>query len=680
MGFSLICNIPITLIFSFLEIPKSFFGSFVLTLDQPSARRIHLMKNFIKHSPAPMSSQSLTRRASRLRKGRIWPFVLVMVLIPVIGGYVWYQNKGVDLFGSGNDDTPMTQAVTEGEFDHIVVEQGEIESSSNNEVKCQVKGRGTTGTPIISVLAEGTLVKKGDQLCLLDSSALEVDNKTQRIAVSVAESTVISSNADVKQAEISRQEYLEGTYLTERKAILSEVAVAQQAVRTSELSLASAERLAAKGTLKSLQIEAEQFAVQNARNTLDAAEGRLRVLDELTKAKMLVQFDSTIETSRAKLESDKSTLEEERTKLSEILEQIKACTVLAPADGQVVHANKYSGRGGSAEFVVEPGAMVREQQTIVLLPDPAKMQVRAKVNESRITLIREQMPVRIRVGAVSDDLLGMVIKVNKYAEPGNWMSSSVKEYAAFIQIIDPPPVIRTGMTAEVRIFVEQLPNALQVPVFAVYETKGHHFVLKEEAPGKFKTVEVKIGATNEKFVTINEGLAKGDLVVLNPRSHADKMIIPEIPVVEDRERLASAVASASALRATELAKVSNPSEAAPGDKTRGEWSGGQGQGGGQGAPSATAIVAMIFQKLDKNADGKISTAEAAEDERTAGRFSETDKNSDGQIDQAEMTTSMAARMGRSGGGPPGGGGGQGSGGRSRDVPQTAPQATGTRSE
>ncbi len=600
-----------------------------------------------------LTQRTLTRQKGLARSGRIWPFVVVMLLIPIIGGYVWYRSKGAELFGSGNDETPMTQEVFEGEFDHIVLEQGDIESSSNNEVKCQVKGRGSTGTPIISVLAEGTMVKKGDVICVLDSSALDVDNKSQRITVSVAESTVISSNAAVKQAEISRQEYLEGTYLTERKAILSEVAVAQQAVRTSELSLASAERLAAKGTLKSLQIEAEQFAVQNARNTLDAAQGRLRVLDELTKAKMLVQFDSNIETANAKLRSDKSTLEEESGKLAEIQEQIQACTITAPADGQVVHSNRFSSRGGSAEFVVEPGAMVREQQTIVLLPDPSKMQVRAKVNESRVTLIREQMPVRVKVGAVSDELMGTVVKVNKYAEPGNWMGSSVKEYAAFIQIIDPPPVIRTGMTAEVRIFVEQLPKALQIPVFAVYETEGHHLVLKQVGPDKWKTVEVQIGATNEKFVTINEGLAKGDLVVLNPRSHLNKMEIPDFPEVENREELAKAVAAANANRAKEIAALGVIDSKALDKKAPMEASG---SSAGEGTPSPGTAVTKIFQRLDTNSDGKISLKEAASDEKMAGRFSETDKNGDGLLDRAEMTSGMAARMSRGGGGAGGPGG------------------------
>lgn len=579
-------------------------------------------------------------------------------------GYWWYQNqKGLDYEGS---QEPMLHKVAEGPFDHIVLEQGEIESSSNNEVKCEVKGRGGSGTPILTVIAEGTLVKKGDTLCQLDSSALEQESKNQRIVVSSAESSVISSEAAVNKAVIARQEYLEGTFLTERKAILSEIAVAQQSLRKAELSLESAERLAAKGTLKPLQIEAEQFSVENAKSTLESAQGRLRVLDELTKAKMLVQYDADIETTRAKLESDKNTLVEEKNKLEEIETQIKACTIKAPADGQVVYANKSSGRGGS-EFIVEPGALVREQQTIFLLPDPTRMQVKAKINESRISLIREGMPVKIRVNAVENELLGRVFKVNKYAEPGNWWGSNVKEYATYVQIIDPPETIRTGMTAEVRIFVEQIDKAIQIPVHAVYESKRHHFVLVRDQnnQNKWDTREIKIGATNDKFVTVKDGVEANDNVVLDPRNHLDKMDIPEFEDEDDRSKLVAMSNEPMPKSATAGAGGPGAGAGGPGAGASGAAAGGPGAGrpGAQGgAPSADAIVGNTMKQLDTNTDGSISQEEAAASEYVKNAFSEYDANKDGKIDRAELTTVLRKRMAAmsgGAGGPPGGAGGPG---------------------
>ena len=430
---------------------------------------------------------------------------------------------------------PLLQSVSRGPFDHIVLEEGEVESSSNIDVLCEVKTRGSTGTPILWVIDEGTYVKKGDKLVELDSSGLETELQAQRILVSSAEAIVISSKAAVRTAEIGLQEYLEGTYETEKRAILSEIALAEQEMRKMELNLASAERLAAKGMVKSLQIDAEKFAVSNSKNMLDSATGRLKVLETLTKEKMKVQLESAIDAAKAKLSSDESVLNEELNKLRAAEDQVAKCVISSPADGVVVHNNVFSGRGG-AEFVVEAGASVRERQCIIKLPDPNRMQVKAKINESRITLIREGMPVKITITAASDELKGRVKRVNKYAEPGSWFSSSVKEYATFVEILDPPETIRTGMTAEVRIFVEQLEDALQIPVQGIYEFKGHHFCLKKKGEG-WETVEIKLGATNDKMVTVDEGLAEGDEIALNPRSRMDLMNLPEIDDVENRQEL-----------------------------------------------------------------------------------------------------------------------------------------------
>ena len=570
------------------------------------------------------------------RRGAVKIVVFLVLAVAVCGfaGYTWWQSKGSGMYSASTDE-PILYEAASGPFDHIVLEQGEIESSSNNEVKCEVKGRGGSGTPILSLIAEGAYVKKGDKLCQLDSSALDQDVKNQRIVVSTAESTVISSEAAVSKAAIAKQEYLEGTYQTEQKTILSEIALAQQGLRKAELSLQSAERLAAKGTLKALQIESEQFSVQNAQGTLESAQRKLGVLDKLTKEKMLVQLNSDIETARAKLESDRSTLIEEKEKLQEIQAQIKACVVLAPADGQVVYANRMGGRGGS-DFTVAAGALVREQQTIFLLPDPARMQVKARVNESRITLIREGMPVKINVGAAADELLGRVIKVNKYAEQGNMWGPTVKEYLVIVQIFEPPQEIRTGMTAEVRVFVEQIASTVQLPVQAVYEVKKHHFALVK-AGDEWETREIKIGATNDKFVTVESGIVEQENVVLDPRNHLDKMTIPDIEEVDDRDKLAKIASESPKFSPAAFQGADGPSA---------------GPLGGAGGINVDSIAAAMLGRMDTNSDAKLSQAEVADNERMRSSFADYDTNKDGSIDLAEIISQLQKRMasGGSGGG------------------------------
>ncbi len=589
------------------------------------------------------------RKRSQLRRGAVKTIVFLIVATAIcgIGGYTWWQSKGTGMYAASDDD-PLLHEVQTGPFDHIVLEQGEIESSSNNEVKCEVKGRGGSGTPILTLITEGAIVKKGDKLCQLDSSALEQDAKNQRIVVSTVESNLISSEAAVSKAAIAKQEYLEGTFLTEQKAILSEIALAQQGLRKAELSLQSAERLAAKGVLKTLQIESEQFAVQNAQNLLESAQGKLRVLEKLTKEKMLVQLNSDIETARAKLDSDKSTLVEEKEKLEEIQTQVKACTVLAPADGQVVYANKQGGRG-SNDFVVAAGVLVQEQKTIFLLPDPTRMQVKAKVNESRITLIRDGMPVKINVGATANELLGQVIKVNKYAEQSSSWGSTVKEYLVIVKILNPPEEIRTGMTAEVRIFVEQIPDAIQIPVHAVYEKKKHHFVLVQKGK-EWETREIKIGATNDKFVTVGEGISPQEMVVLDPRNHLDKMNIPEITEIDDRETLAKIGASVP----PKPTGGEGARSGGGGPRSAADGPSGGGPPGAGGNMDPDAAAAVMLARMDTNTDGKLSPIEVADNERMKNGFSDYDTNKDGSIDKAEIAARLQKFM--SAGGAGGGGG------------------------
>ena len=621
--------------------------------------------------PAHASGRPGFRRSNSRHGGALGALVVCLVLVGVIGaiGYSFFMNRQDRI----DTSALIAQPVTRGPFDHIVLEQGEIESSSNIEVICQVKSRGTSGTSILWVIDEGTRVKEGDKMVELDASQLEQTLNEDKIRVIAAEANVTTAKAAVEQAKIARQEYLEGVYQTEESAIVSEKLIAEQELVKAQRALESNMRMAAKGLITSLQLEADRFAVANARNQLQSAEQRLKVLQNLTKKKMLVQFDSDIEAAQAQLAAYESELAEQQSQLADTEQQIDNCVIVAPADGVVVHANRYSSRGGNAEFVVEAGASVRERQELIRLPDPSKMQVECKINESRITLIQQGMAVKISVGAIPGLVLkGRVSKVNRYAEPSSFFSSSIKEYAVFIDILDPPEVIRTGMTAEVQVFVEQLEDALQIPIQGLYEHGNQMYTLVKEGPETFRTQAVQIGGTNDTMATITSGLEEGEEVVLNLRQHLALMDLPEISGDDNSDFRGDANADRNAQGGgpPRGGREGGPGQAGPGgrgpggrgDAGRGGPGGGReggpGQGGrrpgggpggpggggpggggpgGGGPPDPATMANRILERNDSDGDGKLSSAELdAIDGNFRDRIKSADSDGNGEVTRQEL--------------------------------------------
>jgi HlyD family secretion protein len=599
------------------------------------------------------------RRSLARRSGSVVLFVvLILLLVAGGGGLVWYYFRQD---GSEAVERVLTAQVTRGPFEQIVLEQGVVESSSNVDIKCEVKSGASNTTEIIWVIDEGTQVKKGDKLVELKTSALERDLVQQQIVCNTSYAMMIQAENTLRAAEIARLEYLEGSFRQEEQTILSEIFVAEESVRRAQLAFQSTERLAARGIVTALQLEGDQFAVEKARNELEAAQTKLEVMRKYTRAKMLKQFDSDIATSQARWDSEKESHKLELEKLEEIKQQIAKCTIIAPEAGQVVYANTFSGFGGSSEFVVEQGALVRENQILIRLPDPNKMQVKATINESRISLVRAGMPVSIEFDAIRGrKLQGRVTRVNQYAEPTSWRSGNIKEYAAFIEIFDPPVEVRSGMNAEVRIFVERQDDALQIPVQALYETKGRFFCLLKDGD-RWETREVQVGSSNDSFMTLKSGLAEGESVVLNPRAYAERLELPYIPDPVAPERRPDLAAPQGDLAggsgdpgAGGLGRRGGPgaaggATAGPG----GERPGGRGPAGADSAaagPGGGFDPARIFSTLDTDGDGVISAEELAKmPEEHRARMAANDLDGDGAVSREEFMKAIAAR----GGGNPG---------------------------
>ena len=449
---------------------------------------------------------------------------LVAVMLAMGGGIWWWMNSR-----DNSDSTKgiLLHTVERDDFELTVTERGEVEAFDVTEVRSLVKSNNTTGNAILRIVPEGTEVKKGDFLVELDSSALKTQRTSQKILVNAAKAAEVEAKNTYDTAVIAKREYLEGTYLQERQTIESEVFVAEENLNRAKEYYAYSQKLASKGYVNELQLEADRFAVEKAKKDLDTAKTKLHVLDEFTKPKMLSTLESAILIAKAKWDSGQNSHELELEKLEELDDQIAKCTIVAPEDGIVKYAHITDGRGDQ-EFIVDEGTVVRERQVIITLPNADSMRVNMVVNESLVQYVRPGLAAVISpVGFGERVLHGYVEKVNQYAEPTGWRQANVKEYKALVAIDEPTTDLRSGMTTSVTIRCAEVPNALQVPVQAVYAhgRKLYCFVYDN---GTWDARVIKPGPTNDKFFVVHSGLNEGDRVAMNPRGYVDQVKLPKL--------------------------------------------------------------------------------------------------------------------------------------------------------
>ena len=644
----------------------------------------------------------MSNRISKVRHGSITPIALFAFgVLGMIGVGVYFLFSGG---GGAVAINPILTTVEKGEFVAQVLDQGEIQSSENVEIRCEVRARNGT-LSVIELVPEGTRVESGDFLVRLDSTAFEKELETQKISVANAQTSVIQAEAELKTATESLKEYEQGLFVEKKKLIENDIYDSQSLIETAKQELTQAKavlehskKLQGKGFITSQQLEANgfevtrsEFALKTANNKLELAEKQLEVLNNITRIKETVQLKSDIEAAKVKLSNQRESLAVEENKLDEIETQISKCEIIVPSgvEGQVVYAKESSRRGD--DWILEEGAEVRERQVVIRLPNPDKMEVKAMINEQSITQISPGMPTSIQVDALgSRTLNGVVTKVNQYAESNGWMSSNIRKYAVLVEIIDPPTALKPGMNASVSIEVRSESDAVQTPIQTIYAVQDRHFCLVKKGEDAWETREVEVDGDNSQVVLIESGLEPGEQLAMNPGAFKELMDLPELELerkiaVSDKmkTRIAALTNGGKAENNTDAVgqtseesgsdaksekRAGGPGRGGPGAGRGGAQGGGRGGrpggpggggrrgggGGGSGFSMPASGKALIKEK-DTDGDGKLTKDEAGTP--YSYFFDRVDTDSDGFLNEKELDTSIRSMKKRMEQGGFGGGGG-----------------------
>jgi RND family efflux transporter MFP subunit len=455
-----------------------------------------------------------------------------------------------------DSDVPVSE-VKPGKFKVSVVENGSLEASRSESVMCLVEGQ----TTIISILPEGSKVKKGDFVCELDSASLKDQLVNQKIATQAAEAAFQNARLAREVAQIAVKEYKEGVYLQEMAAIQGGIKLAESALPITQAELERTRR--ARGRLSNAlsrkegpsaagdilaelkldnRIDSLEQRFMREKLALETAQSKLNLLQQYTKAKTVKDLESKVERELSDEKAKALTYQLEREKEARLEKQIASCQLRSPIGGVIVYANDPRPLGGGRRPIIEEGATVRERQLIFRVYDlGAPMQVDMKVPEAMVDRVKPGQQARIEVHAFpGESFTGVVTEVYPLPDPTNFVSQqSIKVYTTKIEIRKNNTNLRPGMNATAEIPVTERENALTVPIKAVLTRDGKDQVAVRKSDGAFEWRDVTVGGFADGVLEITQGLKPGEQVAIDarallPEAERQRIIPPTKPAARKR--------------------------------------------------------------------------------------------------------------------------------------------------
>ncbi|MCI7330927.1 MAG: efflux RND transporter periplasmic adaptor subunit [Selenomonadaceae bacterium] len=211
----------------------------------------------------------------------------------------------------------------------------------------------------------------------------------------------------------------------------------------------------------------------------------------------------------ASVESKRFTAEKQQH-ATEALEQQRDDLILrAPRDGVIGFRD------------IEAGAIAQANKEVLSLVDNSHLNVDCTLGENDAAVLSTGMEVSVTVDALGCAVPGRIV----YVAPA--MDSEGKTYQVRIELedaaipdsgdgmsgLDVP--IKAGLYAHTTLDILQRRNTLFVPKEAVLSRNGKTSVWVVDSEGKVSERAVKIGLMNNESEEIIDGLAEGDVVILN---------------------------------------------------------------------------------------------------------------------------------------------------------------------
>jgi len=399
---------------------------------------------------------------------------------------------------------------------------GRVDSSNRTTIECEleamdvsVRGRGAVAggaSTILSVIPDGSSVKSGDVLAVLDSSDYEELVRTQQMNVDRSRADQSQAVLNLEVARMAVQQYRNGLMLQTLRTMEGQIALSKSDYARTSDRLEWSRKMLEKGYLPKSQISTEEF--QRAQQALNLTKSltTLRLFKRFSAPMYLRILESDVLGAEATLSFQERRFQRNEERLDKLKRQVERCTIRAPHDGFVIYATQ-----PNQQVRIEEGMSVRQKQRLFYLPDLSQMEVAAMLHESVVKEVKPGMLARIKIEALSGRVLeGHVVSVSQLpvVTPSS-IFSDVKFFEGIVRLDTIPRGLRPGMTAEVEIKTVRRSDVLAVPAVALTIEKGHDVCYVAHDEG-IERREVKLGESTRDMLEVVAGLEEGEEVVLDP--------------------------------------------------------------------------------------------------------------------------------------------------------------------
>src|ERR1700722_19944320 len=405
------------------------------------------------------------------RVQRLWirRKALVITVLVLAGSIVLL---GAARLGKRSPTVP-TMEVKRGEFLDSLQFRGEVKALKSVTISAPAEAG---DLQIVKISAEGTAVKPGDMVVEFDKTKTEQDLAVFRSAMKSAQATIDQAKA---QARLTEEE--------DKTAVLK----ARYDVEVAKLDASKQEILS--------KIEGEEKRLAQA-----DAEQKLREAETKQKSDKTLN-EATIESTGQASTKAKFDVERAEHALTQM-------TLLAPSAGTISLLQHW---GGSGEVPYRAGDRAWPGAGLAELPDATTLRINARVDETERGRLALKQPITVQLNAIPDrQFTGHIEQISTIASvdfSGGWPFP--RNFILEIVLDQTDQRFKPGITGQVTVIVDRVPDAITIPAQAVFQKSGQNVAYIWRGT-QFEERAIEVGRRSGDRIMVAKGVSPGEQVAL----------------------------------------------------------------------------------------------------------------------------------------------------------------------